>query len=94
MRKAIGLTFLALLLAACESGFSQEDIEQAKKSIRTEFEKRPGVKVLDVQLVKESPKKLTGFAKISTSILGSSVEVMRNCSATMGEDRQYIWRCE
>ena len=94
MRKAIGLTFLALLLAACESGFSQEDIEQAKKSIRTEFEKRPGVKVLDVQLVKESPKKLTGFAKISTSILGSSVEVMRSCSATMGEDRQYIWRCE
>jgi hypothetical protein len=93
MRKGIGAA-LAILLIACESGFSQEDIDQAKKSIQTEFEKRPGVKVVEVALIKESSNKLTGFVKLSTTFLGTQHEVSKNCTATMGQNRQYIWSCE
>ena len=94
MLRGIVVMLAALFLAACESGFSQEDIEQAKRSIRTEFEKRPGVKVTDVELIKESSNKLTGFVKISTKVVGVSVDRSLNCTATMGDNRQYIWRCE
>jgi gas vesicle protein len=92
MRKGIGIAAVALLLAACESGFSQEDIEQAKKSIRAEFEKRPDVKVVEVALIKESSNKLTGYARMT--VKGFKQEITKNCSATMGEDRRYIWRCD
>jgi len=94
MRIAIGFIMVALLASACESGFTDADIEQTKKNIREEFENRPGVKVADVQLIKESRNKLTGFVKLNTSVLGVSVDATKSCTATMGENRQYIWRCE
>lgn len=81
-------------LAACEQGFSQEDIDTTKKSIRSEFEKRDGIKVVDVQLIKESPKKLTGFVTLKMNLLGTPLEVSKTCTATMGEGSQYIWQCE
>lgn len=91
MHKGIGVTLVAVALAACESGFTEADIEQAKKSIRAEYQKRPGVKVVDVQLIKESSKKLTGFVKIT---IGGSTVIMYDCTATWGETGQYIWRCQ
>ncbi len=84
---------LALVLAACESGFSESDIERTKQDIRSEFEKRPGLIVVDVQMIKESPTKLTGFVKIQPKGLPKSVGALGEI-AKMGENRQYIWRCE
>jgi hypothetical protein len=42
-------------------------------------------------MLKESSNKLTGFVKVSVPMFG---EVSKPCSATIGEGRQYIWRCE
>lgn len=95
-RKAI--LVLLLMLAACDSGFSEADIEQAKQSIRSEYEKLPGLTVVDVEMIKVSPTKLTGFVKLKPDGLPKSVgalgEISKECSATMGEHRRYIWQCK
>src|SRR5262245_51713186 len=41
-------------------GFSNTDISSIDQSIRSEFSQRPGVTVEEVQLYRESPRKLTG----------------------------------
>ncbi len=75
---------------ACQAEFAAEDIEYLKRTVRAEFEKKPGVEVEDVNFVKESPKKLTGFVKLKIG----GLEVSKSCDATMGDDAQYIWKCE
>lgn len=74
-----------------EKGFSESDIATVKSSIKEEFEKRENTKVLDVQMMRESKRKLVGFAKIK--IAGIDFEISKSCSATYG-DRQYIWECK
>lgn len=83
---------LALLFAAvaCNTGFSDQDIETLKKTVKAEFEKRPGVSVTEVNFIKESDKKLSGLIKFKVGEL----EVTKGCGATMGESAQYIWKCE
>lgn len=94
-RKYAALVYiLVFLFLGCVSGFTEDDINKCKKSIKSEFEKRRGVTVTEVNLIKESSKKLTGFAKMNVSILGEEIEVMKSCTANMGEDGQYIWKCE
>ena len=51
------------------------------------------ISVSEVAFVKESGKKLTGFVRLKMESLGG-VELTKNCEATMGQDAQYIWRCE
>jgi hypothetical protein len=75
-------------------GFSQADIDRTKATISSEFGKRDGVQVVDVQMVKESANRLTGFVKLKINVLGESMEVTKNCSATWGEGGQYIWKCD
>ncbi|MCC8957247.1 hypothetical protein H8B02_28575 [Bradyrhizobium sp. Pear77] len=62
-----------------------------KKTIKQEFEKRDGIAVVDVVMIKESAAKATDFVKLSVPLFGG---VTKACSATMGEGSQYIWRCE
>jgi hypothetical protein len=71
--------------------FGDDEIKNVEQSIRSEYGKRQGITVLDVQLMKESPKKLSGFIKVKVPLLG---EVTKPCAATMGEDGQYIWQCQ
>jgi hypothetical protein len=85
-------------------GFSPEDITAIKESIRAEYAKQGAelgkianvpkkndyYKVEDVQMIQVSPKKLTGFVKMN--VVG--VSITKECSATMGDDGQSIWRCE
>ena len=78
IREGTAVMVLAWALTACESGFSEADIEQTKQSIRSEYEKRPGLTVVAVQMIKESPTKLTGFVKIKPKGLPKS-------SGTLGE---------
>lgn len=73
------------------SGFQQEDIDSVAASIKAEFEKRDGVEVRDVKLIRESSNKLVGFVALKAD----GVDVTKPCEATMDDDdMQLIWRCE
>ena len=95
MKKAITLLIIFVLFVAGYyivnqmNGFTQPDIDALHKTIKDEFEKRPGVSVTDVQLLRESPRKLVGFVKLKIS----GEEITKSCSATMGDNAQYIWEC-
>ena len=80
----------ALGLVACQQGFTDADVSKLESEIRSEFARRPGVTVKAVEIIKESPQRLSGFAKLEAG----GVEVMKNCSATWGEGGKYIWKCE
>ena len=81
------------LTVGCGTGFSDADIDKVKQSIREEFSKRDGVTITDVEMLRESPKKLTGFVKAQVSMFGVSREIMSACTATMGDSNEYIWNC-
>ena len=72
-------------------GFSDADISRIGQEIRSEFSKRPGMRVEEVQLLRESPRKLIGFAKMKLPLLGS---VSKTCTATMGDDGRALWQCQ
>jgi len=74
-----------------ESGFTDADIDAMTKSIKEEFEKREGVKVIEVQMLKESSKKAIGFVKLQVPLFG---EIAMPCSASMAENGRYIWQCQ
>jgi hypothetical protein len=71
-------------------GFSDTDISNIDQAIRTELSKTRGVTVEDVQLLRESPRKLTGFAKLKVPLLGN---ISKSCTATMGDDGRSFWQC-
>lgn len=77
---------------AAQSGFTDDEIVATKESIKREFEKK-GMKVTDVQLIRDGDnrKKLFGMAKLKPT--GLDIEVTKSCSATMGDGGQYIWEC-
>ena len=90
--KFLSIILFSLLTACGQSGFSKEDIDNMKKSIKSEFEGRGAdIKVTEIELITESPKKVTGFVKIK---VGDDDPIMKDCSATMGDDNRYIWKCE
>jgi hypothetical protein len=72
-------------------GFSDADVANVEQSIRTEFLKERGVTVVEVSMLRELPKKLTGFANIRVPLLG---KVNKSCTATMGDDGKSFWRCQ
>jgi hypothetical protein len=97
----LGVAILALFVVAwvynwtrtgslTGNGFTDADISNITQSIRAEFGKRPGVTVQDVQMLRESPRKLQGFAKIKVPLIGT---VEKPCTATMGDDGRSIWQC-
>jgi hypothetical protein len=65
-------------------------IESVKGEIRHEYSNREGVTVQDVQLVKESDTKLSGFGKLKVN----DIEIFHGCTVTVAEDgSNSIWRC-
>lgn len=86
------LAAIAITLTGCGSGgadFTDNDIDSIKSQIRNEFENRPGVNVLNVSLIKESPRKLTGFVKLNVN----GYDDLKSCTATMSQDTNYLWQC-
>ena len=74
------------------NGFSDADVANIEQDIRTQLAARRGLKVVDVELIKQSPNLLTGFAKVRVPLLGI---ITKSCSATRGEDgQQSIWQCK
>jgi hypothetical protein len=47
-----------------KSGFTDADIDAVKTSIKSEFGKRDGITVSEVTMIRETPRKLVGFAKL------------------------------
>jgi len=103
--RAVGIAIVALFGAAAlynlsngqsafGGGFSDADVKNAEEDIRSEFGKKIGITVVDVQMLKESPKKLSGFVKIKVPLFGEWTEMTKPCSATMGDNNQYIWECK
>jgi hypothetical protein len=70
--------------------FTAGDLQTIKDNIKKQYGKREGIEVLDVQIIQESATKATVFVKLRNSILG---EFMHSCTATMGQDWKYIWKC-
>ena len=67
-------------------GYSQEDIDNIKISIRENCAKK-GL-VCQVTMIKESPKKLFGFVTVKVPLLG---EISKPCESIWGS--KYWWRC-
>lgn len=85
----------ALFTVSCNSRFSEAQVLGAENDIRAQYEKQ-GFTVEQVNLVKESDRRLTGFVKFrKSSGLLSKVQMTRNCVATMDADSsRYIWECK
>jgi len=71
-------------------GFTEADVAKVENSIKTEFARRSGLNVESVKMVKESPARLTGVAKIRTPSLGT---VEKTCEATLSERGSPVWQC-
>ena len=71
-------------------GFTEADVKNIESSIREEFSKKRGVTVDDVQMIRESPTRMTGFVKVRVPILGA---MQKTCSANFGEEGRSIWSC-
>jgi len=71
-------------------GFTAADIGRVEQSIKTEFARRSGLSVESVKMVKESPARLTGVAKIRTPSLGT---VEKACEASLSDRGLPIWQC-
>jgi hypothetical protein len=90
--KYLSIFIFSLLVACGQNGFTNEEIIKMKEAIKAEFEGRgPEFKVTEIELIIESPKKVSGFVKVKA---GDDDPVMLDCNATMGNDRKYIWKCE
>ena len=72
------------------NGFSDSDVRKIEQDIQAEYAKVAGAKVEQVEMLKESPRKLTGFAKVKFPVVGV---LSKSCTATMDDDRRIIWRC-
>jgi hypothetical protein len=82
--------------------FVKEDVEKIKSDIRAEFGKRDGIKVVDVQMIKESDRKLSGFVKLEIEALAELKNlggvfdgtILKECSASMADNWETIWSCK
>jgi len=72
-------------------GFSDQAVASIESDIRDEFAKRRGITVEDVQMIRESPRKLTGFVRAKGPF---GVSINKSCTATMGDDGRAIWDCK
>lgn len=86
------ILFAALIYWDKNRGFSDDDISAMKRSIKTEFEKKEGISVSDVVMMKETDNKATGFVKLNIKGLGL---ITKSCNSTMAQNsRDYYWRCD
>jgi PBP1b-binding outer membrane lipoprotein LpoB len=87
---------LALLLSGCSKGFDNDaNVESAKKTIRTMWEK-DGFTVTEVAMVRENANKLTGYVKLEKKVsILPTLKVTKTCTATMdtGGDK-FLTHCE
>lgn len=96
MRICVGLILAcALCMAACNSRFSQADVERTEADIRAQYEQK-GFIVEQVNLIQDSDRHLSGYARMrKPGFILSRIDMTRNCSATMDEQSgRFIWECK
>lgn len=72
--------------------FTAEGIQHIEESIRHEWSNREGVKVIDVNMMRESERKLIGLARLK--IDGLKGEIAKDCTANMSDDgKNTVWSC-
>ncbi|MDO8980292.1 MAG: hypothetical protein Q7V17_13770 [Afipia sp.] len=73
--------------------FNAAGIKEVEQSIRNEYAKNADLTLTEINLLKESDRKLVGFVKVR--VKGLSDPVMKSCSATLADDgSQYLWQCQ
>jgi hypothetical protein len=84
--------FVGVPLPNISLGFTNAELKAMEGSIKKEFEKREGVKVTQVYMIRESSTKATGFVKLEVPLFS---EIAKSCSATMEQGgNHYVWQCE
>lgn len=81
--------------------FEKADVDRIKQDIRTEFSKSDGLRVVDVQLIRENDRKLVGFVKLEIEALAELKKLggnfdgtmMKECTASMDDNWQMLWSC-
>jgi hypothetical protein len=71
-------------------GFSDRDVTAVESEIRAHYAKQPGMNVDDVRMIRKSPTKLAGFARIH--LLGMAMN--KSCTATLAPDGRSLWQCK
>ncbi|MDQ0504119.1 hypothetical protein [Xanthobacter agilis] len=71
--------------------FSDREINYIKQDIRSEFEKKNGVTVKEVALLRDGSQKLTGFVKLYID----GTEISKGCNAIKdGISGGTMWHCK
>jgi hypothetical protein len=84
-----------LCTTACSSRFNEVDVARTEADIRTQFEQK-GFVVEQVNMIKDSDRHLSGFAKVrKPGLILGKLEITKNCTATMDADSgKSIWECK
>jgi hypothetical protein len=70
--------------------FDDEDIINIKQEIVANYKLRK-IEISEIELIRESPRKLTGFVTIKVG----NTKVNKTCKVIMGDDgEKYLWQCE
>jgi hypothetical protein len=96
MRTGVGLLLAcAFCMTACNSRFSQADVEKAEADIRAQYEQR-GFIVEQVNLIQDADRHLSGYARVrKPGLILSRIDMTKNCTATMDENSgKFIWECK
>jgi hypothetical protein len=86
---------LTLLTTACNSRFTQADVQRTEADIRTQFEQK-GFVVEQVHMVIDSDRHMTGYAEMrKPGLFTDKLDITKNCVATMDErNGKYFWQCK
>ena len=81
------------MFAPAKPMFDDSTIASIQRDIRDEYQKRDGFRVLEVSMMRESERKLVGFARLQ--IEGLKKEVSKDCTATMSDTGgKTMWSCK
>jgi hypothetical protein len=91
VRGAIVLA-VSLLAASCDrNDFDQGSVEHATEAVRKMYLGKPGVTVSEINLIRESGMRISGFVRLKMDIGG---EITVRCSATREQgSSRYILSC-
>lgn len=72
-----------------EPAFDDATIRSIEQSIKTEYAKRPSVRVDEVSLIRKDSRQLSGFVRLTVG----GTPIVQGCRADMGTDGKIVWTC-
>jgi hypothetical protein len=91
----IGAVLAVAVTTACSSHYTQADVTKIESDITADFQEK-GFVVEQVNLIKDSDRHMSGFAKVhKPGVLLSKLVLTKDCSASMDiESGLSIWECK